>query len=590
MNTEHPIKTPIASNAFFEARDQLLALGGNPNIQREQFVWPDVGDTFNWAHDVFDVVADGNDTVALHISESDGTETVRTFAELKQRSDQVAHWMKSHGARKGDVAMLMLGNRVELWEIMLACMKIGVVMLPTSVVLGPVELIDRMERGNVDWVFAAPEDAMKFMSVPGKWRGVGVGFNEALKDQLAALYTWQRFDESRASSIAALPKVTRSHEPALIYFTSGTTNLPKIVEHSHTSYPLGHLTTMAWIGVQPGDIHSVVSAPGWGKHAWSSFFAPWNVGATIYVMNYERFNAEAFVAELDRVGVNTFCAPPTVWRMLIQHELTRKPRGLREVISAGEPLNPEVIQRIQDWWGLTIRDGYGQTETTALIGTLPGETVTPGAMGRPLPGVEAVLIDPVTGTPSEEGEVCLKLGAELGGTGTRHPVNLMTGYVGNEHATSNAMRHGLFHTGDVAERDSEGVLTFIGRTDDIFKCSDYKVSPFEVESALIEHPYVAEAAVVGAPDSTRLNVTKAYIALAEGIAATKDTARAILVHARTALPAYMRVRRIEFYDLPKTSSGKIRRIELRNREVAAFENNERITLEWREEDFPDIKQ
>ncbi|MGO3677923.1 AMP-binding protein [Leucobacter sp. UCMA 4100] len=578
-----------ASRAFFEARDQLLELAGRPELQRSQFRWPDVGPEFNWAHDVFDVIAEGNDRPALVIAEADGSEEQRTFAELKERSDQVAQWLLQQGARKGDVAMLMLGNRIELWEIMLAALKIGVVMLPTSVVLGAQDLNDRVSRGRVRWVFAAPEDAMKFRDVPGDYHGVGVGLAKATQDQRAALYDWLSYDESRSASTAPVARRTASDEPALIYFTSGTTNLPKIVEHSHTGYPLGHLSTMAWIGVRPGGVHSVVSAPGWGKHAWSSFFSPWNVGATIFVLNYDRFDAKSFVAQLDRAGVNTFCAPPTVWRMLIQSELSEKPRGLREALSAGEPLNPEVIARIRDWWGLEIRDGYGQTETTALVGTLPGEPVVPGAMGRPLPGVDAVVVDPLTGAEAEEGEVCLRLGPDDGGSGAARPVNLMTCYFGNEEATARATEGGLFHTGDVAERGEDGVLTFVGRTDDIFKSSDYKVSPFEVESALLEHALVAEAAVVGAPDDTRLNVTKAYVALAAGAEASAESASAILAHARASMPAYMRVRRVEFWELPKTASGKIRRVELRQREVAAFNSGERLAGEWRDDDFPQLK-
>ncbi|MFV0435203.1 MAG: AMP-binding protein [Leucobacter sp.] len=569
--------------AFFAGRDQLLSLAGDPVRARDEFSWPDVGPSFNWAHDVFDVLAEGNDDTALWIVEADGTELRRSFAQLKQRSDQVANWLLSAGARKGDVAMLMLGNRLELWEIMLAALKIGVVILPTSVVLGVHELVDRVARARVRWVFAAAEDAVKFAEVPGDYRRVGVGLDDATPDQRAALFDWLRYEESGAASLAPIAKTTASADPSLIYFTSGTTSLPKIVEHSHTSYPLGHLTTMSWIGVRPGDVHSVVSAPGWGKHAWSSFFSPWNVGATVFVLNYARFDAEHFVSELDRAGVNTFCAPPTVWRMLIQHSLDRKPRGLREVVSAGEPLNPEVIARIGEWWGLEIRDGYGQTETTCLIGNMPGDPVVPGAMGIALPGVDVVLIDPITGAEADEGEICLPMERSA------PPVNLMPGYFDNLEATAAAMREGAFHTGDVAQRGDDGVLTFVGRTDDIFKSSDFKVSPFEVESALIEHEFVAEAAVVGAPDATRLNVTKAYVALAAGATADADAARAILAHARAALPPYMRVRRIEFFELPKTSSGKIRRVELRQREIIAFDAGERIETEWREEDFPGLK-
>ena len=572
-----------ATRAFFDSRDRLLALAGDPARARAEFAWPEVGAEFNWALDVFDAIAEGNDTAALRIAEEDGSETIRSFAELKRRSDQVANWMRGIGAKRGDVAMLMLGNRVELWEIMLAAMKLGVVILPTSVVLGPQELVDRVERGRVRWVFAAPEDAVKFAEVPGSYRGVGVGLESASKDQRAALWEWLHFEESRSAGTGTIRKTTTSADPALLYFTSGTTSLPKIVVHSHTSFPLGHLTTMSWIGVRPGDTHLVISAPGWAKHAWSSFFGPWHVGATVFVANYARFDPEFLVSELDRVGVNTFCAPPTVWRMLIQSRLDRKPRALREVVSAGEPLNPEVIARIREWWGLDIRDGYGQTETTALIGNMPGDPIVPGAMGLPLPGVDAVLVDPLTGSEADEGEICLRLTPE-------RPVNLMPGYFGDDAATERATTGGLFHTGDVAQRGDGGVLTFVGRTDDIFKSSDFKVSPFEVESALIEHELVAEAAVVGAPDDTRLNVTKAYIALAAGTDADAETARSILAHAREALPPYMRVRRIEFFELPKTTSGKIRRVELRQREVAAHGEGRRIESEWREEDFPDLKR
>nr|WP_259125903.1 AMP-binding protein [Leucobacter aridicollis] len=579
----------IVSDSFFAARDQLLDLQGDPARARAEFRWPDVGDAFNWAHDVFDRIAIDNDTTALWIAEEDGTEVKRSFRELKARSDQVANWLRKLGAQRGDIAMLMLGNHVELWEIMLAAMKLGVVILPTSVVLGTQELVDRVERGNVNWVFAGPEDAVKFAGIPGGFRRVGVRIDTGTMDQRAALYDWERFEESRSASLAPIVKQTRSVDPALLYFTSGTTKLPKIAVHSHTSYPLGHFTTMAWLGVRPGDIHSVISAPGWAKHAWSSFFGPWNVGATVYVANYGKFKAERIIAELDRVGVTSFCAPPTVWRMLIQSDLGSKPSALREVVSAGEPLNPEVISRIEQGWGLVLRDGYGQTETTATIGNLPGDAVVPGAMGRPLPGVDIVLVDPMTGEEGDEGEVCLRLGPEDGGSGAARPVNLMTEYFGNPDATAEALEGGLYHTCDVAQRDENGSLTFVGRTDDIFKASDFKVSPFEVESVMLEHDFVAEAAVVGAPDDTRLNVTKAYLSLAAGVEATEVTAREVLLHARRALPAYMRVRRVEFFELPKTTSGKIRRVELRQREEAAHAAGERVASEWREEDFPDLK-
>ena len=569
----------LGTVAFRAARDQLLALSGDPDRAAAEFRWPDVGPAFNWARDWFDVLAEGNEDVALRIAEEDGSEAEYRFDELRLRSNRLGAWLREIGIGRGDVVMLMLDNRVELWEAMLAIMKIGAVILPTSVVLGPDELADRVERAGARAVLAVAEDAQKFAAVPGDYLRVLVGDPGA-----EALPGWLPLGDAATASDAPLDAGNATEDLALIYFTSGTTNLPKIVGHTHRSYPVGHLSTMYWLGIRPGDTHLVISSPGWGKHAWSSFFAPWHVGATIFVVNYARFDAQALVGHLDRAGVHTFCAPPTVWRLLIQDRLERKPRNLREVVSAGEPLNPEVIARIKEWWGLEIRDGYGQTETTAIIANSPGMPVRPGAMGKPLPGVRVALVDPMTGEraePGAEGEVCLELDEE--------PLNLMAGYLGSAEATERARSGGFFHTGDVAQADEDGYLTFIGRTDDIFKSSDYKVSPFEVESALIEHPAVTEAAVIGAPCDTRLNVTKAYVSLAPGWEPTEATALIVLRHARVTLPPYMRVRRVEFFELPKTSSGKIRRVELREREVAAHQAGERLWGEWREEDYPGLK-
>ena len=344
----------------------------------------------------------------------------------------------------------------------------------------------------------------------------------------------------------------------LLYFTSGTTARPKLVVHTHQSYPVGHLSTLYWIGVQAGDRHWNISSPGWAKHAWSSFFAPWNAEATVFIFNYERFNAKAVLEALVRHQVTTLCAPPTVWRMLIQQPLGEYRVALREVLSAGEPLNPEVIGQVQKAWGLRIRDGYGQTETTAQIGNSPGQPVKPGSMGRPLPGYDVVLLDP-DGRVSEEGEICLRL--------EDRPLGLTNGYADDDAKTSDAMRDGYYHTGDIASRDSDGYFTFVGRADDVFKASDYRLSPFELESVLIEYPAVAEAAVVPSPDPLRHAVPKAFVTLAAGFSPSRALAAEILAHCRNRLAAYKRIRRIEFAPLPKTISGKIRRIELRQMEA-----------------------
>jgi acetyl-CoA synthetase len=587
MHSTSPEGTPDTA-LFRAARDLLLAHRTDAATARERFTWPEVSDQFNWALDWFDVIAQGNDATALWIVEDDEREAKYTFDGLRRRSNQVGNWLLELGVAPGDAVLLMLANRVELWESMLAVLKIGAVVMPTATVLAPHDLDDRVRRGGAKWVITDAGDAAKFDGIAGDFGVITVpGANEAAAPGEGAR---PRLDYAAAGSASDAPIARRAggDEPALAYFTSGTTSKPKIVIHSHRSYPVGHLSTMFWIGVQPGETHMVVSSPGWAKHAWSSFFGPWNAEATIYVDNYARFDPEQLLRHLDRADVNTFCAPPTVWRMLIKHGRTEKPRGLHEAISAGEPLNPEVIDRIRDWWGLEIRDGYGQTEMTAAVGNAPGDIVKAGSMGRALPGLEIVLVDQATGErlPNDavgvEGEVCIDL---AGGV----PVSIMTGYAGSDAATAERRAGGVFHTGDVAERDDDGMLTFVGRTDDIFKSSDFKVSPFEVESALITHEAVAEAAVVGAPDDTRQFITKVYVQLASGFEPGPAVALAILRHARETLPPYLCARRVEFAELPKTVSGKIRRVDLRNREREFAERGERIEGEYRDLDFPQLK-
>ena len=367
----------------------------------------------------------------------------------------------------------------------------------------------------------------------------------------------------------------------LLYFTSGTTAKPKLVAHCQTSYSIGHLSTAYWIGLRRGDVHLNLSSPGWAKHAWSCFYAPWNAEATVLAYQFERFSATALLDQLVRCQVTTFCAPPTVWRMLIQEDLRRWPVVLREVVGAGEPLNPEVIARVKDAWGLTIRDGFGQTETTAQIGNPPGQRLKPGSMGRPLPGYAVALIA-ADGSVGEEGEICLDL--------KRRPVGLMQAYLDDPDKTAEVMRDGYYHTGDVASRDAEGYLTYVGRLDDVFKSSDYRISPFELESVLIEHPAVAEAAVVPSPDPLRLAVPKAFVVLAAGAAADAATACSILEYVRGRVSPFKRIRRLEFADLPKTISGKIRRVELRLSENDRPASGQRRAREFWEEDFPELRR
>jgi len=562
------------------ARDLLLDHRTDYAAAVAGFAWPAL-DEFNWALDWFDVIAaEHPDRLALRVVGDDGSDEAASYAAMAARSAQVANWLRGLGVRRGDHVLLMLGNVVPLWEVMLAAMKLGAVIIPASTLLQPADLDDRVVRGNVRHVIAEAGQIAKFAEVPGDWTPVVVPPSLSGADHDGTpdgLRTWHRYEDSRNAAAEFTPDgATRAGDPLLLYFTSGTTSKPKLVGHTHASYPVGHLSTMYWIGIQPGDVHLNISSPGWAKHAWSNLFAPWDAQATILILNQARFSAQGLLKALGDCGVTTFCAPPTVWRMLIQADLSAADvSALRECVAAGEPLNPEVIDQVRKAWGITVRDGFGQTETTAQIGNPPGQPLKPGSMGRPLPGYPVVLVDPVTGAPGRDGEICLDL--------SRRPLGLMTGYADDAERDAEAMRGGYYHTGDVASSDDEGYITYVGRTDDVFKASDYRISPFELESVLIEHVAVAEAAVVPAPDPLRLAVPKAYVLLAAGAAPGPELARDIMAFVRERVPGYKRIRRVEFADLPKTISGKIRRVELRTQEGGPREV--RGVTEFWEEDF-----
>jgi acetyl-CoA synthetase len=560
-----------SSNAapFLAARDFLLRHREDHATAYRDFQWPKL-DRFNWALDYFDVMAHDNAQPALWLVDEDAGEAKLSFAKLSERSNRVANALRRLGVRRGDRILLMLGNVVPLWECMLAAMKLGAVIVPATTLLTRGDLADRFARGRVRHVIAGAEAAAKFADLPGDYTRIAVG---------GEVPGWLAHEAGYEASAQFTPDgETRADDPMLLYFTSGTTATPKLVLHSHQSYPVGHLSTMYWLGLRPGDVHLNISSPGWAKHAWSCFFAPWNAGATIFIVNQHRFNARGLLDTIARCGVTTFCAPPTVWRMLIQEDLAAWSMQLKELIGAGEPLNPEVIERVKRAWGLTIRDGYGQTETTALVGNTPGQKVKPGSMGRPLPGYRVALLDAASAAP-EEGEICLKLESR--------PTGLMQGYQGDGGGVQ-PLDGLVYRTGDVAAIDGDNYLTYVGRADDVFKSSDYRISPFELESVLIEHPAVAEAAVVPSPDPMRLAVPKAFLALAPGHAPDRDTALSIFRHCRAALAPFKRVRRLEFAELPKTISGKIRRVELRRAEAANRQGGKRAALEFWEEDFAEI--
>jgi acetyl-CoA synthetase len=544
---------------FLHARDLLVSLREDHEAAAREFSWPELP-AFNWVTDYFDVYAAGNARRALIIVDDAGAVTTSvSFAELAERSRRVTRFLIRLGVQRGDRVLVMLSNVAPLWETLLGAARLGAVVIPATTQLTSADVADRLERGAV-------RCAIVESAVTDRFAGESPGvIRVAVGDPVAG---WTRFEDAYADDgalwLAAAP--TAAGDPLLLYFTSGTTARPKLVLHTHTSYPVGHLSTMYWLGVREGDRHLNISSPGWAKHAWSCFFAPWNAGATVVVHNYVRFRPQATLELLVREQIDTLCAPPTVWRMLVLEDLAGYPVKLREVISAGEPLNPEVIDAVRRAWKLTVRDGYGQTETTALIGNCPGDDIVPGSMGRPLPGYRLTLLD-AAGAERDDGEIAVAL--------SPRPTGLMATYVGDPEKLSAATAGGYYRTGDEAVRDGSGRFTFVGRGDDVFKSSDYRISPFELESVLVEHPAVAEAAVVPSPDPVRTAVPKAFIALAPGHEPSRALGLDILEFARARLAPYKRIRKLEFAVLPKTISGKIRRVELRRLEATRQATGER---------------
>lgn len=554
-----------ATEKFIAARNFLLHHRTDYERAYKEFRWPELSD-FNWARDWFDVYAQGNQKTALWLRREGKDEVKLSYQEMAERSDRVAHFLQRQGVGPGDRIVLCLPNVAAIWELMLAAIKIGAVVVPTTTLATESDIRDRLARSGAH-IVVTDESAMERIPRDAEVQGILVGGEAA---------GWIPYETALAEDRNYQSVATRASDPFLLYFTSGTTAKAKLVLHTHESYPVGHLSTMYWIGIQESDIHQNISSPGWAKHAWSSFFAPWNAGATTFVYDAPRFRAANTLRVLEEVGVTTLCAPPTVWRMIILENLGTKPQALRELASAGEPLNPEVIEQVEKAWGLIIRDGYGQTETTAVIGNSPGQTVKPGSMGRPLPGYRIATVD-MHDKECAEGEVAVKLDPR--------PTGLMTGYLDDPDKTQAVMQNGLYHTGDLASVDEDGYFFFVGRGDDVFKCSDYRISPFELESVLMEHPLVTEVAIVPSSDPIRTNVPKAFVTIVGDARPSQEIAREILLFAKEKLAAYQRVRKLEFHELPKTISGKIRRAELRKMEAQRVKDEQRGPLEFWLKDF-----
>jgi acetyl-CoA synthetase len=564
----------VGNKEFIAARD-LLQNAQNYAYAKARFKWPHV-DRFNWALEYFDALADRCSHPALLYVDDKGTELKVSYRTLKERSNKAANLLRNQGLGKGDRVLLIVPSCVELFEVFLGAMKLGCVIIPASTLLTEDDILDRIARGRTKAIVTSSELTGRVDQ--------STSTNSVSKIVVAGRkHGWMSYEDADAESSDFKTSDTfRPSDELLIYFTSGTTAKPKLVLQTHGSYPIGHLTTMYWIGVKRGELHYNISQPGWAKYAYSSIFGVLNAEATSFLYNYSgKFDAKNVLGMVERYEVHTLCSPPTVWRLLLLENLKARQFSLRELVSAGEPLNPEIIEKVRNGTGLTIREGFGQSESTLQVGFFPGMEVRPGSMGLEAPGFQIAILDeeqrPVAAR--SEGAMAVRVSPE-------RPVGLMEGYIDPKEKNADVFVGAWYLTGDLAYRDEEGYFWFIGRADDVFKSSDYRISAFELESELMVHPAIAEVAVVASPDPMKGFVPKAYVALKPNVQPTKDLALDIFKFAKQHTAPYKRPRIIQFVgELPKTVSGKIRRIELRTSESDRRVKNERSSEEYFESDF-----
>jgi acyl-coenzyme A synthetase/AMP-(fatty) acid ligase len=521
----------------------------------------EVPERFNFARQVVGRWAEDPAKLAMHWLSASGAERLITFREFAERSDRFAELLQRHGVTPGDRVMVQLPRVPEWWEVLLGCLKAGAVAVPGTVLLTPKDIRYRTTLAEGVAYVCDAENAGKVDEVRGECptlRSLFLVGDEA--DQHEGWLSYER--EMATTSGYHQAADTGSSDPALIYFTSGTVGNPKMVLHTHASYPIGHVVTgRFWLDLRPDDVHLNLSETGWAKAAWSSFFGPWNQGAALFVQDARgRFRADETLDLLERYPITTFCAPPTAYRMLVLEDLSRRMLdSLRWCVGAGEPLNPEVIGAWERGTGHLVRDGYGQTETVLLCGNFPSLEVRPGSMGKPSPGMGVAVIDdegqPLG--PDSEGDIAVRCRPE-------RPVGLFREYWRDPAATAACVRGDWYVTGDRAYVDGDGYFWFVGRSDDVIISAGYRIGPFEVESALVEHPACAEAAVVGQGDPMRGTIVKAFVVLAPGHQPTEALATDLQEHVKRVTAPYKYPREIEFVgELPKTISGKIRRVELR---------------------------
>ncbi|NQV59331.1 MAG: AMP-binding protein [Alphaproteobacteria bacterium] len=520
----------------------------------------DIPDDFNFAFDVLAKQAAEADKTALIAVATDGASAVEhSYGDLERASNQFAHVLKDLGAAKGDFAFVMITRIPAFYHVLFGCMKTGVVAMPGTNLLTAHDIEYRVNRSGAKIVIVTAEHAEKV---------------EAVRDKCPTLEHLIIIGEERdgwtckeSASAAAPDTFSRSLVPPtsrddlmLIYFTSGTTSMPKMVARDH-SYGLAHtITCNYWQGLRRDDIHWTLTDTGWAKAAWGIIFPPIIAGAAIMLYDAAGFDADTHLKLIEKYKVTTFCAPPTVYRLFAQmdvsgHDLS----SIRHCIGAGEPLNPEAMRSWKAATGCDIHDGYGQTETVNIVANYPGMEIRPGSMGKPVPGIDIGIIDDDGNIVDDDtvGHIAVKITDP-------YPPGLFHGYFRDEAATAKSFRHGWYYTGDTATRDADGYIWFVGRSDDIISSSGYRISPFEVESALVEHPAVIESAVVGKPDALRGEIVKAYVILAAGYEGSDELTVEIQDFVKNLTAPYKYPREIEYREaLPKTISGKIRRVELR---------------------------
>lgn len=530
-----------------------------------------IPEEFNFAYDIVDELACREpDKTAMVWCNSQGEEHVFSFAYMKESSDRTANFFKSLGIRKGDMVMLLLKRRYEYWVSVLALHKIGAVAIPGTAMLRAEDLVYRFNAAEVkavictgdgdtaDSVDEAQKDTptLKYKIITHGSREGWYNFHTAMDK---ASPDWKRPTGEEATNV---------HDKMLIYFTSGTTGLPKMVLHDF-SYPLGQLITAKhWQHVQPNGLHLTVAETGWAKAGWGKIYGQWIMEAALFVYDFEKFDPHDILAKIEKYNVTSLCAPPTVYRFLIKegmggYDLSK----LKYAATAGEALNAEVFRKFREFTGLTIMEGFGQTESAVLIGNLYGTHPKPGALGKPIPQYNIVLLDK-SGNKVKDGEV----GEICVDTSKGKPPALLVGYYKNDEYTKKIWHDGYYHTRDTAWRDKDGFYWYVGRTDDVIKSSGYRIGPFEIESVLMEHPAVLECAVTGAPDPVRGQIVKATIVLTHKYTPSDELALEIKNFVKKQTAPYKYPRIIEFVDkLPKTISGKIRRVEIRRQSMEKAE-------------------